>query len=217
MTECSLRQHAGDFVTYKRALGYVYDRQERYLNNYVSFMERHPPIPSIPTKEATDEYMGAVSSSNATLYGTVSVLREFGRYLRTRGYEAYVIPPKTVKQPVAEEPYFFMTEELEAFFGELDKIEPHKSYKGRELVFPALFRLLYCCGLRCKEARTLECPNVHTEDRYIDIMQSKGPKSRRIFISDELADYLDGYDMRIRILFPDRKYYFPHGDRKSVV
>ena len=213
MTERSLQQHADDFVAYKRSLGYVYDGQANFLNNYVRFAERHPSIPCIPTKEVTDEYMGWISSSSATLYGTVSVLREFSRYLRMRGFEAYVIPPKTVRQPVAEDPYFFMPEEVEAFFGELDKIKPNKSFKGRDLVFPALFRLLYCCGLRCKEARTLECSNVHSEDRYIDIMQSKGPKSRRIFISDELAEYLDEYDMKIRILFPDRKYYFPHGDK----
>ena len=213
MTERSLQQHADDFVAYKRALGYVYDGQAGYLNNYVGFAERHPSIPDIPTKEVTDKYMGSISSSSATLYGTVSVLREFSRYLRARGFEAYIIPPNTVRQPVAEDPYFFMPEEVDAFFSELDKIEPHKSFKGRDLVFPALFRLLYCCGLRCKEARTLECSNVHTKDRYIDIMQSKGPKSRRIFISSELADYLDGYDMKIRILFPDRKYYFPHGNK----
>lgn len=213
MTERSLRQHADDFVAYKKNLGYVYDGQAWYLNNYVSFVERRSSTISIPTKEVTDEYMEAISSSNATLYGTVSVLREFSRYLRARGFEAYVIPPKTISHPVAENPYFFMPEEVEAFFDELDKIEPHKSFKGREFVFPALFRLLYCCGLRCKEARTLEYANVHTEEHYIDIMQSKGPKSRRIFISDELADYLDRYDMRIRILFPDRKYYFPHGEK----
>ena len=139
MNEHSLRQHAEDFVVYKRTLGYVYDSQEGYLKKYVDFVERCPFFPNIPTKRVTDEYIGSISSSNATLYGTVSVLREFSRYLRVRGFDAYIIPPKTVRQPVAEEPYFFMPEEIEAFFGELDKIEPHKSFKGRELVFPALF------------------------------------------------------------------------------
>ena len=213
MTEHSLRQHADDFVTYKKSIGYVYDGQAWLLNNYVNFAESSTSVPSIPTKEVTDEYMELISSSDATLYNTVSVLREFSRYLRARGFEAYVISPKMVRQAVAEDPYFFIPAEVEAFFSELDKIKPHKSFKGRDLVFPALFRLLYCCGLRCKEARTLECSNVHTEDRYIDIMQSKGPKSRRIYISNELADYLDGYDMKIRVLFPDRKYYFPHGEK----
>ena len=213
MTEYSLRQHADDFVAYKRTLGYVYDGPAGLLNNYVNFAENRLSDPSLPTKEVTDEYMGSISSSTATLYGTVSVLREFSRYLCVRGFNAYIIPPKMVSLPAAEDPYFFMPEEIEAFFVELDKIGPHKSFKGRELVIPALFRLLYCCGLRCKEVRTLECSNVHTADRYIDIIQSKGPKSRRIFITGELADYLNEYDLKIRILFPNRKYYFPHGEK----
>lgn len=213
MTKRSLRHNAEEFITYKRSIGYVYDGPAEFLNNYINYAENIPSAEGIPTKELIDEYIDTISSSAATLYGTISVLREFSRYLRIRGFDAYVIPPKTVNQPTPEEPYFFMPEEIDAFFSKLDEIEPNRSFKGREFVFPAMFRLLYCCGLRCKEARTLECSNVHLKERYLDIIQSKGPKSRRIFISDELAEYLDGYDMRIRILFPGRKYYFPHGDQ----
>ena len=106
-------------------------------------------------------------------------------------------------------PYFFTEEEISAFFRELDLIKPNKSFKGRELVIPALFRLLYCCGLRCKEARMLECRDVHLGELYIDVRQSKGPKSRRIFISQELSDYLFGYEESISLLFPGREYFFP--------
>ena len=211
MSEYSMRQYAEDFIVYKKALGYVYDGPERTLYRYVEFVESTSPSLVIPAKTVTDDYLASVSDSAATLYHTVSVLREFGRYLQNRGKNAYIIPPKTVALPVAEDPYFFMPEEVEAFFRALDGIESHKSFKGRELVIPALFRLLYCCGLRCKEARTLECCNVHLKDAFIDILQSKGPKSRRIFISTELVNYLENYDAKISILFPDRKYFFPHG------
>ena len=211
MDERSMRQYAGDFIVYKKALGYVYNRPGRTLNRYVEFTEARYPELCIPTKTVTEEYLASISDSAATLYHTVSVLREFSRYLMKRGKNAYVIPPKMATLPVAEDPYFFMPEEIEAFFKALDGIEPHKSFKGREIVFPALFRLLYCCGLRCKEARTLECCNVHLKDNYVDIMQSKGPKSRRLFISAELVHYLEEYDAKIGLLFPDRKYFFPHG------
>ena len=97
-------------------------------------------------------------------------------------------------------------------FEKIDNVKPQPSFKGREFVLPTLFRLLYCCGLRCKEARTLLCENVHTDEYYLDIIQSKGPKSRRIFISHELTDCLNEYDERIRILFPKRKYFFPNGN-----
>lgn len=43
----------------------------------------------------------------------------------------------------------------------------------------------------------------------IDVVQSKGAKSRRIFISKELTDYLTDYERRIQVIFPGREYYFP--------
>ncbi|MCA5960177.1 tyrosine-type recombinase/integrase [Blautia sp. RD014234] len=69
---------------------------------------------------------------------------------------------------------------------------------------------MYCCGLRCKEARTLARQNVHLDRGYLDVLQSKGPKSRRVYISQELTEYLAGYDSRISRLFPDRTFFFPN-------
>ena len=56
----------------------------------------------------------------------------------------------------------------------------------------------------------LLCTDVHLEDGYFDIIQSKGPKSRRIFISDELLDYLAEYECQIKMMFPNRTYFFAH-------
>ena len=138
---------------------------------------------------------------------------EFGRYMQKYGFkDAYIIPQKSAVQAKADPPYFFTHEEIETFFKTLDKIELFTCFRGRELVFPALFRLLYCCGLRCKEARTLLCHNVNLSECYLDIIQSKGPKSRRLFISQELAKYLIEYDTKINIVFPKREYFFPHRD-----
>ena len=206
----SLRENAADFIVYKRSIGYVYDGSERLLNRYVDYAEKAEAGIQYPIKAVTDNYLAKISNAAGTLYGSVAVLREFSRFLQTRGYRgAYMIPPKTASQPVPEDPYFFTEEEISAFFRELDLIKPNKSFKGRELVIPALFRLLYCCGLRCKEARMLECRDVHLGELYIDVMQSKGPKSRRIFISQELSNYLTGYEESINLLFPGREYFFP--------
>ncbi|MDO5138534.1 MAG: tyrosine-type recombinase/integrase [Oscillospiraceae bacterium] len=213
MAEQRIRKHAEDFIAHKRSLGCIYENAEWALNHFVDYVETLNDSIQFPTREATNTYLEIISGSQSNLYLTVSTLREFSKYLHARGYtEAFLIPSRAVARPVHEPPYFFTEKELNAFFKQIDCIKPHKSFKGREYVFPAMFRLLYCCGLRCKEARTLECSNVHVSDLYIDILQSKGPKNRRIFISKELADYLEEYDANICLLFPKRKYYFPHDE-----
>lgn len=146
-----------------------------------------------------------------SLYNAASVLREFSRYLIVRGYpDAYLIPEGKNQLPTPIQPYFYTYSEIAAFFRECDRITEDPHYKGCHLVLPAMFRLLYCCGLLCKEVRILARENAHLDERYLDILQSKGPKSRRVYISRELAEYLMVYDNRIESLFPKRKSFFPN-------
>ena len=59
--------------------------------------------------------------------------------------------------------------------------------------------------------------NTYLDERYLDILQSKGPKSRRVYISRELAEYQMGYDNRIESLFPKRKSFFPAMPEKNFL
>ena len=207
----SLRTYAESFVVYKKSLGYVYDTQMYYLMNYVSFAEKTSVSCLFPEKNNVISFLNTRAYSPASLYNCVTVLREFSRYLQLQGFsQAYVVPAKRSPKMHHEPPYFFTKIEINKFFEVCDNVNPHDSFQGREIILPAMFRLVYCCGLRCKETTTLLCKNVDIEHKYIDIIQSKGPKSRRIYISDELSDYLQEYETTIRYVFHCRKYFFPH-------
>ncbi len=209
----TLQLLADEFVLYKRSLGYVYKTEEIYLRNYTNFVIAQAGTEHIvPEKSTVNDFLEAMGNTSVSLCGFVSSLREFSRYLILRGHSnAYMIPSKTVRKHVAEPPYFFTEAEISRFFEKIDEIELHSRYKGREIVIPVIFRLLYCCGLRSKEIVTLPYLAVHLKENYLDIEQSKGPKSRRIFISLELSDYLLEYDNTIKLLFPERIYFFPNG------
>ena len=206
----SLRTLAEEFINYKQSIGYIYETHGHYLLNYVNHAENHSPEISLPDKETITSYLDTFSNAPGSLHNATAVLREFGKYLSMRGCTgAYIIPAKSNPMLDPDPPYFFTAEEIKLFFEACDSIQLHKSFPGRELIFPALFRLLYCCGLRCKEARTLLHENVHLDDCFIDVVQSKGPKSRRIYISTEVSLYLKNYNASICLLFPERKYFFP--------
>lgn len=208
----SLSQLAYEFIAYKKSNGYVYSNAEYYLKLYINHVSTvEGADENLPTKENVNSMLNKYIEVPGSLYNLSAVLREFSRYLIGRGnLDAYLIPKKRIPQPKPEPPYFFTDNEIRLFFEECDNIKPLKTYPGRELILPALFRMLYCCGLRCKEARTLKCNDVHLKSRYFDIVQSKGPKNRRIFISHELADYLSDYDAKISDKFPTREVFFPN-------
>ena len=111
--------------------------------------------------------------------------------------------------PTPVQPYLFTNEEINAFFAACDSIPYDCHVPRRHIVLPAMYRLLYCCGLRCKETRTLKRAQVFFDKRYIDVLQSKGPRSRRIYISQELSEYLYSYDLKMEHISPDRVYFFP--------
>lgn len=209
--QSSLRTNAESFVVYKKSLGYVYETQSYCLMHYVSFAEKTSANCSIPDKSSVLSFIDTMSDAPGTLYNCVAVLREFSRYLQLLGFsDSFIVPAKRTPQMHPAPPYFFNRMEINKFFEACDSVKLHNSFQGREVVLPAMFRVVYCCGLRCKETTTLLCKNVDIEYKYVDIIQSKGPKSRRIFISEELSAYLKEYEITISNVFPNRKYFFPH-------
>jgi integrase len=206
---------ADEFVHYKRSNGYDYLNGAYYLEKYVAFAEKLAPDINIPVKETVAAFMDKHISVQGSLYNLVATIREFSRYLTNRGFHgAYLIPAKKVSLPTPVKPYFFSEDEINIFFKACDNVTIISNLKGRHLVIPAMYRVIYCCGLRCKEVRTLTCKNVYLDKQYLDVIQSKGPKSRRIYISEELTKYLKSYDRKISAIFPDRRIFFPsNGDK----
>ena len=213
MCSKSLPEMIDQFVSYKKENGYQYQTGAYYLKKYARFVMETAPGTVVLDKKSVEGFLEKFHDTPGSLYNAAAFLREFSRYLIARGYtDAYLIPPGRLRLPTPVQPYFFTEREIASFFKECDRMPEVPYLKGRHIVFPAMFRLLYCCGLRCKEARTLARKNVHLNQGYLDIIQSKGPKSRRIYISDELVGYLADYDRRIRCLFPDRVAFFPNRD-----
>ena len=139
-------------------------------------------------------------------------IREFGRYLRSIGdSNAYVLDDRFSIQHYHAEVYLMTNEEISAFFKECDSYVLRTKCPGRPYVLPAFYRFLYCCGVRCAEARKLKCHDVHLDDGYIDILDTKSHRDRRLYISTELADYLRKYEAAISRCFPEREYFFPGG------
>ena len=211
MRKTTIGEKIDGFIAYKRSLGYVYDTAERYLKHYQRHMEERYPHLDLPDKESTDCFLDQYKGQAGGLYNAMAPLREFSRYLFRLGYmNPYLIPPKQMPKLHPEAPYFFSEDELSLFFRKCDSYyAENPGPRMRGIIMPALFRVLYCCGLRPKEARMLPYGNVNLAGKYIDILQSKGPKSRRIFISDELVSYLMLYDSQVSAMLPEREYFFP--------
>lgn len=201
-----------DFIKFKNALGIQYKTGAYCLKQLDLYNLEHGNL-TIPNREIVEGW--ATKHAKKTITGDrswISPIREFGRYLNSLGYEeAYILDDRFTIQKYHAEVYLMSENEIQRFFQECDSfVLKHKSI-GRPYVLPALYRFLYCCGARCAEARNLKCEDVHLDKGYVDILQSKAHRDRRLFLSDELIEYLKNYNNAVSRCFPEREYFFPGG------
>ncbi len=201
-----------DFIEFKNALGIEYKTSSCYLKQLDLYNYEHKNLSILDKKTAEGWALSHAEKSVTRDRSWISPIREFGRYLQSIGYDdAYVLDNRFTIQRYHAEVYLMTESEIQSFFKECDSFVLRHKALGRPYVLPALYRFLYCCGARCAEARKLKCEDVNLDKGYVDILQSKAHRDRRLFLSDELIEYLNKYDKAIGKCFPDREYFFPGG------
>ena len=200
------------FLDYKHALGIKYETAAVYLRGLDRYNQLHGDYNTL-VKEVAEGWAFEQAAKSATCDRSwVSPIREFGRYLRNTGdASAYVLDDKFIIQRYRPEVYLMTEAEIQRFFEECDQYVLRYKAPGRAYVFPALYRFMYCCGVRSCEARQLRYNDTHLEKGYVDILWAKAYRDRRLYLSDELLKYLKDYDAAIRKVFPNREYFFPGG------
>lgn len=139
-------------------------------------------------------------------------IREFAKYLRAVGTEAYMIPISMTSKGPRYVPHIFNEAEIKAFFHGADSFRPHGKAPARHLVIPVFYRLLYCCGLRPAEARLLKKENVDLVRGSVYVVESKGHKDRVVAVADDLLQIMRSYSTLISEIYPDSDYFFPRYD-----
>ena len=197
-------------IATKRASGYTYETAEYHLHRFDNYCSTRPICRSL-SRELVHGWAEAKEGEDpATHRRRTSPIRELGRYMQSLGIsDAFVLPAAFSLKARRYLPHFFTPQEITAFFAACDKLTPHGAMHARHLVLPVFFRLLYCCGLRTCEARTLRVEDVYLQTGHIDVIRSKGHRSRRLPLPPDLLDLLRTYHTRVSEIYPDRIYFLP--------
>ena len=122
----------------------------------------------------------------------MSHIRELGRWMRVNGHpDAYVLSGDFRARMARVAPYLLDSMEIEAFFDAAAGYSPPSpmSWQSR-----CLFGLMHSCGLRTCEAMRLRRQDVDFSGGHVDIMWSKGHRSRRLAVTDEVVGMLERCD-----------------------
>ena len=217
MTRPSLKSRFGEqiraFVGYKNSLGFPYNESIRILGRFDDFcVERFPEKDCLDCELALAWLEKRDTENTAGHRNRIMVIREFAKYLRAVGTEAYMIPISMTSKGPRYVPHIFNEAEIKAFFHGADSFRPHGKAPARHLVIPVFYRLLYCCGLRPAEARLLKKENVDLVRGSVYVVESKGHKDRVVAVADDLLQIMRSYSTLISEIYPDSDYFFPRYD-----
>jgi integrase len=107
---------------------------------------------------------------------------------------------------VAAHPYLLTTSEIDRFFAAAARLDAHSPWAWQGVAF---FTLMHSCGLRTGETRLLEPDRVDLAAGHIDVLWSKGNRSRRLPLTGQVIEILTACDRTARRQFgPSRQTFF---------
>lgn len=197
-------------VEQKRALGYKYETQVRYLKIFDKLCFEEFPNEQTVTKPMLDIW-GIIKPCEhpGTLRSRVTVTSHLAKFICALGHEAYIFPTNNLPKEPVYIPHIFTEDELQRLFRQIDCCHYSPEVPHRHLIMPVLFRLLYCCGLRPGEPLRLEVSDVDLESGVLLARESKYDNDRYVPLSHELTEVCRAYAKQVHAPGTSHRYFFP--------
>lgn len=201
-----------DYVAFKTAMGYTGRSRIWYLKQFDAYCARQKATRL--DRAIVEGWVTERLASSGTYRSWMSYIRDFGRWVAVHRYpEAYVLDG-TWKAPfVRAQPYLLTREQVEKFFTAATTVRSKSPWEWQAVAF---FVLMHSCGLRTGEVRGLRPEDVDLRTGHVTISESKGHRSRRLPITDEVTAILRSCDETSRKQFPGRRSFFVSATGSAV-
>jgi integrase len=203
-----------DFVLEKRAVGYLYVTEQYLLRRLDRHLIEHGHDESTLPKPLLATWLAKAAHESAkTQSARVRVVRQLARFLQRHGVvvELPASPPRALPSArfVA---HIFTPDEVGRLLAAVDRMPPDARAPQRHRVMAALFRVLYCCGLRLGEALRLRVEDVDLAAGVLTIREAKFRKDRLVPVAASLHAYLQRYHAEMGERPSDAIFFAaPHG------
>ena len=199
-----------EFLELRESQGFSTKSYIKALRSLDGFYYNHYPTETNLTKTIVMEWIDvSFRQSLSYMNRKISVIRNLGKYMADKGLDAYIIPDRFITDKRVPVAYIFTDDEMKRLFNAIDNHVFSKNAFAH-CQFPVLLRLIYTCGLRPQEGRTLEHDKVNITTGEILITKTKGNKDRIVVMSDDMLGLYRKYDALRKIKYPESAYAFPN-------
>jgi integrase/recombinase XerD len=203
-----------DFVLEKRAVGYRYTSEQYWLGRLDRhLLEQGHREATLPRALLTTWLARTAHESAKTQAARVVVLRQLARFLQRHGVLVDLPPnPPRALRGARFVARIFSPDEIVRLLAAVDRMPPDARAPQRHRVMPALFRVLYGCGLRLGEALRLRVQDVDLAEGVFTIREGKFRKDRLVPMAASLQAHLQRYHADMGVRIPDAVFFLaPHG------
>lgn len=203
-----------DFVLEKRAVGYRYACEQHLLERLDRHLIEHDHHEATLPRALLEAWLARTAHERPkTQLARAVVLRQLARFLQRHGVLVELPPsPPRALQGAPFVARIFSPDEIGRLLAAIDQIAPDARAPQRHRVMPALFRVLYGCGLRLGEALRLRVQDVDLDGGVFTIRQGKFRKDRLVPMSPSLQAHLQRYQVDMGARVPGAVFFpAPHG------
>jgi integrase len=206
---------ACDYLIYKKSLGYkVDDDYQRKFHSLGKFLSRYPITGSpVLTLEMANAYVfqGNGENKNSTIHDRMSKIRQLAIFMNMASLGNYVFPEERIIRISKDDftPYVFTHEEIARLEAGFQSLQKTNFSPLKYLVFPMLFRVLYCTGIRLSEALNLRLTDVDLENGIFLIRKPKNNRDRLVPLSLSLWEKVRKYYLEMQFSTGYSLYFFP--------
>lgn len=202
-----------EYVELRESLGYNFTIASGVLRQFDRHCQSIGCTQTELTNELIDSWIATKGSDSAsTRSHRISVLKGFGSYMASQGQTVswYPIPGYCAGERRNRYiPHIFTADEIRRIFENADLLQKPRGSMFH-IVFPAILRVLYGCGLRVSEALAIRVKDINLNCGLITINNTKFDKSRRIPISGTLKTALTTYALANGIGVDEDGLFFPN-------
>lgn len=193
------------YLAFKEKMGFYGSSRISYLKRFDAYSSAHGRVDF--DRDTVEGWVSDQLARSGRYRSWMSYIRDVGRWLQVHGNrDAYVLSDRWKAQLVPAHPYLLSRHEIEVFFAAAATLRAESPWRWQAVAF---FTLMHSCGLRTGEARLLTPAHVHLRDQNLDVVSSKGNRSRRLAMTGEVTEVLAGCDRVSRARFgPSRRTFF---------
>lgn len=193
-----------EYLAFKQKMGFYGSSRIWYLRKFDAYCTEHGR--RVFDRDTVEGWVTEQLAGSGEYRSWMSYIRDFGRWLQVRGNtNAYVLSDHWRAPFVPAHPYLLARGEVEMFFAAAARFDAQSPWRWQAVAF---FTLMHSCGIRTGEARVLLSEHVDLRHGHIDVVSSKGNRSRRLPLTGEVVEVLTGCDQASRQRFASRRTFF---------